>query len=88
MPPKLTLEPIQHTLMVQHQGFAPVLSRAWSGLVDAAAGISSWTSADGQLLVVKVLKAEPGRVWTSCFKVSHMPAWQLAVWQRVGSCWK
>jgi len=66
------LEPTQHTLVVQHQGFAPVLSRTWSGVVDAAAGISSWTSADGQLLVVKVLKAEPGRVWTSCFKVSHM----------------
>lgn len=69
MPPSLTVESTPSTVLVQHKGFAPVLNRAWASPIDAAAGISSWASADGQLLVLRVVKGQPGRRWSCCFKV-------------------
>lgn len=71
VPPKLHLQATATSLLVQHKGFAPVLYRSWANAIDAgvASGISSWSSSDGQLLVLQVAKAVPGKVWWTCFQV-------------------
>jgi hypothetical protein len=68
-PPKLDIQATPSGLTLQHQGFAPVLQRAWAAGIDAAGGISSWLSADGQTVALTVPKAQPGQTWGSCFKV-------------------
>jgi hypothetical protein len=70
-PPKLTVQPSATNITIRHTGYAPVLHRSWSHSIDAAAGVSIWVVSDGQLLVIKVYKAQPGRMWTTCFKVNH-----------------
>lgn len=68
-PPKLDIQVTATTLTLQHQGFAPVLSRCWSHPVDSSQGVTSWVSADGQLVCLVTSKAQPGMAWNTCFKV-------------------
>ncbi|WIA39722.1 hypothetical protein OEZ86_005784 [Tetradesmus obliquus] len=67
-PPKLHVEATPSGLTLQHQGFAPVLQRAWAGAIQPGSGIASWASADGCTIALVVRKAQPGQSWPCCFK--------------------
>jgi hypothetical protein len=57
------------TLRVGHPGHPPVVQRHFSGVTNPAAGVDSWKTEDGSVLLLRVPKAQHGQKWRRLFKV-------------------